>query len=54
MIDRGVSAKEIERRLGMDKEEVVRLIDRAGMPKKIGNGFGKSWVPGEEHAEPKA
>jgi ParB-like chromosome segregation protein Spo0J len=46
MVADGVSPEEIERRLGMDKEEVVRLLDRAGMPKKAGNGFGHSWVPG--------
>jgi len=46
MVDEGVSPKEIERRLGMDKEEVVRLVDRSGMPQKVGNGFGQSWVPG--------
>jgi ParB-like chromosome segregation protein Spo0J len=46
MVDDGVPEKEIQRRLGMDKEEVVRLTDRAGMPQKSGNGFGQSWVPG--------
>jgi ParB-like chromosome segregation protein Spo0J len=46
MVAEGVTEPEIMRRLGMDKEEVMRLADRAGMPQKIGNGFGKSWVPG--------
>ena len=44
MVDDGVPMADIQRRLGMDKEEVVRLVDRAGMPKS--NGFGLSWVPG--------
>lgn len=46
MVSDGVSPEEVERRLGMDKEEVVRLLDRSGMPAKAGNGFGHSWVPG--------
>lgn len=44
-----VSAEEIQRRLGMEDEEVHRLVDRAGMPEQAGRerpAFGKSWVPG--------
>jgi len=41
----GVSHEEIQRRLGMEDEEVERLLSRAGMPEKIGAGYGKAWVP---------
>lgn len=44
-----VSAEEIQRRLGMEDEEVHRLVDRAGMPEQAGRerpAFGKSWKPG--------
>ena len=44
MVDEGLPRAEIQRRLGMEDEEVDRLIDRAGMPAK-GTGFGKAWVP---------
>jgi len=44
----GLSGEEIMSRLGMEKEEVVRLLFRAGIPKsdvfKDGD-FGKSWNP---------
>lgn len=46
MVQEGVPEEEVRRRLGMDKEEVARLLDRSGMPQKMGNGFGHSWVPG--------
>lgn len=50
MVDDGVKKEDIQRRLGMEDEEVARLIDRAGMPKKVGkgkgkDGFGKAFVP---------
>jgi ParB-like chromosome segregation protein Spo0J len=45
MIDDGIAVEEIERRLGMEDEEVVRLNDRAGMPAKSPAGFGKGWIP---------
>jgi hypothetical protein len=35
--------------LGMESEEVVRLLNRAGMPaqvRKVAPGFNKAWVPG--------
>lgn len=41
----GLAKEEIQRRLGMEDEEVDRLLDRAGMPVGAGTGFGKSWVP---------
>lgn len=44
----GVSKDDVQRRLGMEDEEVDRLLDRAGMPTNTGTGFGKSWVPGGE------
>lgn len=50
MVDQGVKPEDIQRRLGMEDEEVARLIDRAGMPAKVGKAkskkaFGKSFVP---------
>jgi ParB-like chromosome segregation protein Spo0J len=44
----GVSKEEIQARLGMEDEEVDRLIDRSGMPiqaAKHQEGFGNSWKP---------
>ena len=43
-----VSKEEIQARLGMEDEEVDRLIDRSGMPiqaAKHQEGFGNSWRP---------
>lgn len=50
MIDDGVDPKELQRRMQMEDEEISRLVDRAGMPAKVGkgkkkDGFGKSFVP---------
>lgn len=48
LIDQGVSQQEIEARLQMESEEVVRLASRVGIPKsKIIQDldFGKAWVP---------
>lgn len=48
MLDEGVEAKEIQKRLGMEKDEVVRLAQREGIPMSdlIKNGdFSKSWSP---------
>lgn len=48
MVDEGVSKEEIQHRLGMEDEEVDRLIDRAGMPTKTEKqqaGFGRAWKP---------
>lgn len=50
MVDDGVTTAEIMQRLGMEDEEVARLIDRAGMPQRMAkqaSDFGKAWVPGE-------
>jgi ParB-like chromosome segregation protein Spo0J len=44
----GVAQDDIMRRLGMEDEEVERLIDRAGMPEQVARErqeFGKAWVP---------
>ncbi|MGL5922170.1 ParB N-terminal domain-containing protein [Chroococcidiopsis sp.] len=42
----GVSEKELIQRLGMEREEVVRLNNRAGMPEQAGKQeFGKAWIP---------
>jgi ParB-like chromosome segregation protein Spo0J len=48
MVQDGVEPGEIQRRLGMEDEEVARLLDRAGMPDQAARlqpGFGKSWKP---------
>jgi ParB-like chromosome segregation protein Spo0J len=48
MVNAGVDGKEIMNRLGMEKEEVVRLLFNAGIPKtQIFNDkeFSKSWKP---------
>jgi ParB-like chromosome segregation protein Spo0J len=49
MTDEGVPQRTIQKRLGMESEEVVRLLNRAGMPaqvRKVAPGFNKAWVPG--------
>jgi len=55
MVDDGVSREEIQTRLGMEDEEVDRLIDRAGQAeistRKV-DGFGNSWKPGEGNEKP--
>ncbi|MFP4895799.1 ParB N-terminal domain-containing protein [Paraburkholderia sp. EG304] len=50
IIEAGVSTDEAGRRLGMEAEEIDRLTDRSGMPRRIGeraasNEFGHAWVP---------
>lgn len=48
MIGDGVSQQEIEQRLQMEDEEVLRLATRIGIPQRLINqntDFGKSWVP---------
>lgn len=48
MIKEGVSGEEIMERLGMEKEEVTRLLFRAGIPKSdvfTDKPFSKSWKP---------
>lgn len=45
MVTDGVATDDIQRRLGMEDEEVARLVDRAGSPDRTGAGFGKAWKP---------
>lgn len=46
MIADGVSEKELMKRLGMEREEVARLNNRAGMPDQIKTtSFNNAWVP---------
>lgn len=46
MHEDGVSTEEIQRRLGMEEEEVDRLLDRSGMTMRgSADGVGKAWVP---------
>jgi ParB-like chromosome segregation protein Spo0J len=50
IIEAGVPSAEIERRLGMESEEVDRLADRSGMPARVGmreagGQFGHAWIP---------
>ena len=48
MVNEGVSGEEIMKRLGMEKEEVVRLLFRAGIPKSEvfkNSDFSKAWTP---------
>lgn len=50
MADEGVPEREIRKRLGMEAEEVQRLVNRAGMPsqvRKVAGGFNKAWAPGK-------
>jgi ParB-like chromosome segregation protein Spo0J len=50
IVDDGVPQKQIQKRLGMESEEVVRLVNRAGMPtqvRKVAPAFNKAWVPGK-------
>lgn len=51
MIEAGLDAGEICKRLGMEDEELERLLDRSGMTVRgtAGvNGFGRAWVPGRK------
>jgi ParB-like chromosome segregation protein Spo0J len=51
MAESGLSADEICTRLGMEDEELERLLDRSGMTVRgtAGvNGFGRAWVPGRK------
>ena len=44
----GLDGKQIMARLGMEKEELERLLDRSGMPARATRavaGFGRAWVP---------
>jgi len=41
----GLDLKEIQHRLGMEKEEVIRLLDRGEMVKRAGNDdYKQGWV----------
>lgn len=47
-----LSSEEIQKRLGMEDEEVDRLYDDRGLPKRIGREeFGKGWVPEAEEPQ---
>ena len=46
LIDRGMSEAEVGLKLGMESEEVARLIDFRPSPETAGlESFGKGWVP---------
>jgi ParB-like chromosome segregation protein Spo0J len=50
ILEAGVTADDTGRRLGMEPEEIDRLTERSGMPRRVGehqaNGqFGRAWVP---------
>ena len=48
MVTDGVTGKDIIKRLGMEKEEVVRLLFRSGIPKSDvfkDSEFSKAWQP---------
>ena len=50
MVDDGVPERQIRKRLGMEAEEVIRLVNRAGMPTQVRRGapaLNKAWVPGK-------
>lgn len=50
MVEAGLEGSEIMKRLQMEKEEVVRLLFRAGIPKSDvfkDAEFGKAWKPSE-------
>lgn len=49
-VDDGIPAKQIQKRLGMESEEVQRLVNRAGMPsqvRRVAPAFNRAWVPGK-------
>lgn len=51
MVEAGLGADEICNRLGMEPEELERLLDRSGMTVRGSagaHGFGRAWVPGRE------
>jgi hypothetical protein len=48
MVNNGLTGEEIMGRLKMEKEEVVRLLFRAGIPKSdvfVEKEFSKAWTP---------
>lgn len=48
LVRQGLSEEDFIQRLGMESEEISRLLDRSGSPQIQGSGFGKAWKPGEE------
>lgn len=51
MVGAGLKPEEICRRLGMEDEELERLLDRSGMTVRgtVGvEGFGRAWVPSKQ------
>ncbi len=49
MVDEGIPESEMQKRLGMENEEIIRLNNRAGMPDQVGiktPDFNRAWVPG--------
>lgn len=49
LVQRGVDQVEIQKRLGMEREEVERLSDLRSSPERVGkDSFGKGWVPDPE------
>jgi ParB-like chromosome segregation protein Spo0J len=57
MVDEGVTKQQMMTRLGMEAEEVDRLVDRAGMPDKvrrIQETYSKAWVPALEKVDGRA
>lgn len=45
--DEGVDPDTLIADLGMEDEEIERLMDRAGMPVRVGQeGLGEGWIPG--------
>lgn len=52
IVSDGVPEKEVQRRLGMEREEVARLTNRAGMPSQIATkstGLNRAWVPSRKN-----
>ncbi len=46
LMEQGLAREDIERRLGMESEEVERLTDLRGSPETAGkDSFGRGWVP---------
>ena len=46
--EQGLNQQEIEKRLQMEDEEVLRLLNRKGLPTQVVDGgetLGKAWVP---------
>ncbi len=50
----GMDVEEVRVRLGMDREEVVRLLDKGSMVKRAAKpeGMGEAWRPAPKHRDP--